>query len=572
MLIDVHHQPALLGRVPAHLSTLIPSLIIKNYHRMLQIILRKLWKIWLKLFLVQIMNYRWTWLKNVRFRICCSSLILTSLFIVKFDFDKIDFTSPLVNSMKIKFESLKNQLASFLFLEISDSLITQAKMSDYIEKLVVLGFIEEAKERFLMNRSELIKTKTLKIKYYGDVFASVALLSAITFDSIETSFIWFNQSFRDEKLISSFVSWARNEISRFCEIFSRQALRRDLSMEIVAECIQDTLNKCRALGQCGLDLSIFLEEVLGETLKDALKSRAAIHLLRVDEALQKDSFEVTIAFDRPDWPKDLFPPRDSFKATESLVQLVQSIEAYLKDVLPLMRTPQMASFCVTALYNFIDSFAEKFLQSFYLPNRSNTQLCHIAANVEVISRVLLPRLIERFPSNNSNLIDLQNRLVNTSEALYTILSEMLAKSLVPSEFSFYSQIQQIDFTLSEWVEEAIPVLAKMSRDAPDSHRTKIIDQCVHKIFSILQSSLSAKLIKFTNSAGLNRFTLDLKFLVHLTEKMISAETVALYETLVDATTKDSVNDLDKPLPSTSQIEIGISEIEKSFADFKIDFN
>ncbi len=445
-------------------------------------------------------------------------------------------------------------------------------MADHIQKLIVLGFIEEARERFLISRSEIIKSKTLKIQYYGDVFASVALLSSITFESIESAFTWFNESFQDAKLMSAFVSWARHEISRFCEIFGRQALRRDLSMEIVAECIQDALNKCRSLGQCGLDLSIFLEEVLGETLKAALESRSALYLLRVDEALQKDSFEITIAFDRPDWPKDLFPPKDSFKATESLVQLVKSIEAHLKDVLPLMRTPQMTGFCVASVYGFIDSFSEKFLQSFYLPNRSNTQLCHIAADVEVISRVLLPRLVEKFPSNGSNLIDLQRRLITTSEALYTILSEIIAKSLVPNEFSNYSQIQTIDSSLSEWVERAIPVLAKLARDSPDSHRNRIIDQCIYKVFSILQSALSSQLIKFPNSASLHRFTLDLKFLLHLTEKLVTAETRVLYDELFDSITKSSVNNLDRPLPSTSQVDDEINDIHKLFTEFKIDFN
>ena len=497
------------------------------------------------------------------------------LYLVKFDFDKINFTSSLVNSLKSKFELLKNQLASFLFIEISDSLINQSKMVQHIQKLIILGFTEEARERFLISRSDLIKGKTLKIQYYGDVFASVALLSSITFESIESAYTWFNESFQDSKLMSALVSWARNEISRFCEIFSRQALRRDLPIEVIAECIQDALNKCKSLGQCGLDLSMFLEEALGDTLKDALKSRASLYLLRVEEALQKDSFELTIAFDRPDWPKDLFPPKDSYKATESLVQLVQSIEAYLKDVLPLMKTPQLASFSVMAVYNFVDSFADKFLQSFYAIDRSNTQLCLIAADFEVIARVLVPRLAEKFPSNNSNLIDLHNRLINSSEALYSILSDNLAKSFVPTEFSSYSQLQETvdnSVSVSDWVERSVPILAKMSRDAPDSHRNRIIDQVVFKIISILKLALSSQLIKFPNSASLHRFSLDINFILHLTEKMTTAETRALYDELFDTIAKGSVNNLDRPLPSNSQIDKEIVEIEKMFSEFTIDFN
>ena len=495
------------------------------------------------------------------------------MFIVKFDFDKINFTSPLINSLKIKFMESKNQLASFLFIEISDSLINKSKMVSHIRKLIILGFIEEARERFFISRSELIKSKTLKIQYYGDVFASVALLSSITFESIESAFDWFNESFMDSKLMSTFVSWCRNEISRFCEIFSKQALRRDLSMEILAECIQDALNKCRTLGQCGLDLSIFLEDCLGETLKGALKSRASLHLLRVDEALQKDSFELTIAFDRPDWPKTLFPPNEAYKATEASLQLVQSIEAYLKDVLPLMKTPQLAGFCVEAVYDFIDSFAEKFLQTFYVTEMSNTQLCHIAGNMEVIAKVLLPNLVEKFPTNNSTLIDLKNRLLNTSDALYTILAENIAKSLVPNDFSSYSLIPNnaINSSISSWVENAIPVLSKLSRDSSESHRKTLIDLCVFKIFSITKSALNSDLIKFPNSSSVHQFALDLKFILHFTGLMTTAETKALYEEVIDMTTKGSVNNLDRPIPTDLQMENEIIELEKSFSEFLIDF-
>lgn len=446
-------------------------------------------------------------------------------------------------------------------------------MVSHIQKLIILGFVEEARERFFISRSELIKAKTLKIQYYGDVFASVALLSSITFESIETAFDWFNQSFMDAKLMSAFVSWSRNEISRFCEIFSKQALRKDLSMEILAECIQDALNKCRDLGQCGLDLSIFLEDCLGETLKNALKSRASLHLLRVDEALQKDSFEITIAFDRPDWPKDLFPPNAAYKATEASIQLVHSIEDYLKDVLPLMRTPQLASFCVEAVYDFIDSFAEKFLQAYYLSERSNTQLSHIAGNMEVISKIVLPNLVEKFPSNNSSLIDLQERLLNTSDALYSILADSVAKSLLPTDFSSYSKVvsSSMNTSISSWVEKAVPILAKLSRDSSESHRNITIDLCLVKTFSILKSALQSDLIKFPNAASLHQFALDLKFLLHLTDKMTSAGTKALYEEIMDMTTKGSVNNLDRPIPTDSQMESEIVELEKSFSEFSIDF-
>lgn len=446
-------------------------------------------------------------------------------------------------------------------------------MVSHIQKLIVLGFTEEARERFLISRSDLMKSKTLKIQYYGDVYASVSLLSSITFESIENDFEWFNESFKDSKLMAAYVSWARNEIYRFCEVFSRQALRRDLSMEIIAECISDALGKCRNLGQCGLDLSLFLEDCLGETLKGALKSRSDIYLVQVDEALQKDKFEITISFDRPDWPKELFPPSEIYKATEALIQLAQAIESFLKDVLPLMKTTQLSNLCVSVFSEFVDSFSEKFLQTYYVPERSNIQSVNIAANMESIAKVLLPALIERFPSSHSSLNSLQKRLENTSEALYKIFSESLGKSLAPCDFSSYALIDSNNknsISVSVWLENAIPIISQVSRFAPQSHCAKLIDNCIITIFSIFKAALDEKLIKFSTSAGLHKFTLDLKLISRLTSSMAATETTSLYDEIIDLATRGT-GDLDRPLPSNIQMDAEISKLILSFDNFSLKF-
>ena len=168
--------------------------------------------------------------------------------------------------------------------------------------------------------------------------------------------------------------------------------------------------------------------------------------------------------------------------------------------------------------------------------------------------------------------DLQKRLENTSEAIYTILSENVAKSILPNNFSGYSLIEGSSSFLSDWVENAVPVLAKMSRDAPQSHRKRIIDQIVTKILLIFKSALNEKLIKLNTSLSLHRFVLDLNFLLHLTGSMLQDETNSLYDELIDMTSKGSIGNLDRPLPSNSQMENEIHELEVKFSEFSIYFN
>jgi hypothetical protein len=495
------------------------------------------------------------------------------LVLVKFDFERIDFTSPLVHSLKGKYLEMRSQLASYIFMEISDNLISRSRMSGHIQNLIVLGFVEEARERFLVSRSELIKEKTLKIQFYGNVFSSIALLASVTFESIEVSLDWYTESFREMTSMTTFVSWARNEVSRFCDIFSRQALRKDLAIDVLADCVMDSLEKCRGLGYSGLDLSIFLEDSLGETLKGALKARAAIHVLRVEEAISKDSFDLTIGTDRPDWPTEILPPNDNFEVTESLLRFVQSLQSYLSDILPLTQTPQLANFCVVAIYEFVNNFSDKFLRCFYEPERSYTQLCHIAANMESLALVLLPSLIDKMSaSNHANLLDLQKRLTDTSEVLYSLISDRVAKSLVPPEFSDYSRNDVQPDNVSDWLRSAIPVLARLARDIPKSHKAKSVDDCVYKMLSAFHGALENKLVKFSGSSGLQRFGLDLKLLTHLTCEMLEEQTSDLYGKVFEMAINSAASgDLDAPIATNLQLDSLVTKLSEDFADISLDF-
>jgi hypothetical protein len=51
-------------------------------------------------------------------------------------------------------------LANYLYHEISDLIIGKEAMSKHIQRLVVLGFPDEAREKFLAARSDFIKERT----------------------------------------------------------------------------------------------------------------------------------------------------------------------------------------------------------------------------------------------------------------------------------------------------------------------------------------------------------------------------------------------------------------------------
>lgn len=503
--------------------------------------------------------------------------LVSCVSLVQHELSLVNYSSPVVNSLRMRLEECTQLLVGYIFRELSDPLINRDRLAGHVQRLIVLGYAEEAKERFLVGRSELIKAKARRIQYFGDVFAATALLSSITFDAIDVAFDWFNVSFRDPALVAGFVVWAKNEIARFCEVFAKQAFRRDLPMETVSDCVEDALNKCRRLGRCGLDLTLFLQETLGAGVKDALLSRSQLHRRRATATLDDDDFETIVPIDRPDLPSGLLSP--GTRVTESFVQLTIATEALLHDARPLLLC-HLSSFCVTAMLELVDGFVERLLHAFYLPARLTVQLLTLASNLDAVAQLLLPHIVAQFTAgeestvNLSELEELQTRLAVTAETLYVVLGERAGKQAAPLDYTTYSvnrREREAPPVASEWLTLALPALSRMSRDCAPARRSLVLDTTIHTIFTVIQSAHDAQLVRFSSS-GLHQFTLDLRLLLRLTGPFLTDNTKTRARDLIEtAVGVVAAGDLETPLPPPDQCEHELAQLEASFAKFSLDF-
>ncbi len=415
----------------------------------------------------------------------------------------------------------------------------------------------------------MIKSKTKRIHFYGDVFTSTALLSAITFDSIEAAFDWYNFSFRDPKLVAGFVAWARAEISRFCDLFARQAFRPDLNTEVVASCVVDALENCRRLGYRGLDLSIFLQERLAASVTSALESRAAVHYARVNAAIELDDFQTCLPVDTPDWPAAFFP-LSGHKITSSLTVLAAVALSLFGEVKPLVQS-KLVSCCSDTLVRFIDTFSDSLIASFKnSDSRSKTALVNLVGNVCAIAELIIPGLIEKFPEKEAGRLEgLRARLHATAEALFDALSETIGKQLISKDFAQYCDGNE---ELSQWVKEAIPALSKLARDAPSDRRQQLVDGAVLKMVQVFELGFEQDLIKFS-AAGLRRFVIDWKLIQKITQQIpITPDTTSSIEGIIkEAKNRLSGGDLDAPLPYGQAIDEELLRLEGTFTAFALDF-
>jgi hypothetical protein len=79
---------------------------------------------------------------------------------IKYELAQMDPRAPALHPLGQRLQTQVAKLASFLYHEIADLIIGKAEMSKHIQRLVVLGFPDEARERFLAARSDFIRERT----------------------------------------------------------------------------------------------------------------------------------------------------------------------------------------------------------------------------------------------------------------------------------------------------------------------------------------------------------------------------------------------------------------------------
>lgn len=78
---------------------------------------------------------------------------------IKFELGQLDNQLPIVHQLGEKLRKLVLKAAECLYHEITDPIISREVMARFIQFLIVLGFADEARDKFLASRSEAIKDR-----------------------------------------------------------------------------------------------------------------------------------------------------------------------------------------------------------------------------------------------------------------------------------------------------------------------------------------------------------------------------------------------------------------------------
>jgi len=79
-----------------------------------------------------------------------------------------------------------------------------------------------------------------QLVFNGETNQYIRELATIDFTLIKNTCEWYNDSFKDPKMSSTFIIWVIKEIDKYISIFRNQVLKSKSNFSIARECIETT--------------------------------------------------------------------------------------------------------------------------------------------------------------------------------------------------------------------------------------------------------------------------------------------------------------------------------------------
>jgi len=418
-----------------------------------------------------------------------------------------------------KIASLANSICS----ELSDPLLIKSQVRSNINRLLRLNMAEKAQEIFLSSRSELISHRIRQLVFNGETNQYIRELATIDFTLIKNTCEWYNDSFKDPKMSSTFIIWVIKEIDKYISIFRNQVLKSKSNFSIARECIETTNEQIKMLKSVGLDMNQY---ILDKLRKDIIVSM--IHYCEIEKnniylALSKDNLVVNESTKNV---KEI--DGKSATLTSSLItfeDIITNFETNTKCLMNITFYEDVIKCFTRLILEYINS-----LDNILMKNKlTNNQNLAVLQNCVYVIKHLLPSLIERLktefdrpiPEMDELLINLQGILEKMEKFTCSLLSDYFLENntILPSPN------YQIDENISD---DATPTneIIKFTDDVYkfDMNKYTLLDS--NTLYPLIFEDVFMKLINKVDSCvfttgGVQQFVLDIHFFLQVCEKFIN---------------------------------------------------
>ncbi|KAF9365084.1 exocyst complex component exo84 [Mortierella sp. NVP85] len=154
-----------------------------------------------------------------------------------------------------------------------------------------LGCLDQAKEVFLSNRTRVVRQRLSQVKTKKDPVLQVEELAMIVFTSIKNTAHWFELSFKDPKLTSSLIRWAKQEIEYFGNYYKSIVFGGEQSnFQVIADCGKIAHEQSNKLRDTGMDLGFVLEADVMPYLIETIAEHERRCLERMETIIEHDDF------------------------------------------------------------------------------------------------------------------------------------------------------------------------------------------------------------------------------------------------------------------------------------------
>ncbi|KAF9486401.1 hypothetical protein BDN70DRAFT_869926 [Pholiota conissans] len=171
-----------------------------------------------------------------------------------------------------KLPHLTSQLITSLLASLALPSVRKSTVVTNIGLLNRLKAGAAARSTFLEMRAQVIHSLTRKIRFEGHIGTFIGELSVVYFTAIKHSADWYLASFKENEVASSFITWTKERIEGYAEIFRKQVYSKDVDRSVVNEAIAITQQQSKKLLQeYGLDFRYLLDDILLEHPKEQSK-------------------------------------------------------------------------------------------------------------------------------------------------------------------------------------------------------------------------------------------------------------------------------------------------------------
>lgn len=362
---------------------------------------------------------------------------------VKYELAQMDSRAPSHYFLDQKLRQQVVKLAGFLNYAISDPIISRDAMSRHVQRLVVLGFPDEAREKFLAARSDAIRARLKHLRFVGDVAKTINDMGFVTFSGIGATADLYINSFKDHTMTAGFVFWVKLEIKNYVDMIVKQVFTHDLDFRAIGDCIAIARRHCASLKDIGLELLFYMDDLFMPPLAKVLDIYQSQLEATILDALTKEDFTITTEV-------------DNIKGISACtIKFYQAILSALNDLEPLLQA-ETCDLLVSRVSLMLQNYSTALLQASYNPKLSSLAQLNIMGDLQFLSGIFLASLKEqlesRFHRTFATLAKLYARLEATTRALYGIFAENNANNMIPADLSCYSAAGDIskDADLSEW--------------------------------------------------------------------------------------------------------------------------